>query len=239
MPSVILQHVDALSNAHIVSTADPGVSIAYTLDARSQVPHEPGLQRHVQVRASFAAIAFTSVALIVVSANGIIATASALAPLQSLSTSPSPSPPPPPSPPPYSQHNHLHHHNHLQMLDMRDYSSMCEHYAEKGRMVSFAFADASNRFFALIESSDMERTNCICREHALGGAYDLSDSDAGSDAGDADSDSGLSTDFDEIMNGNFGIDSENEAVDALLGAGDDDDDDDDGGDDDDDDDDED
>ena len=50
MPSVILQHVDSLANAHIVSTADPGVSIAYTLDARSQVPHEPGLQRHVQVR---------------------------------------------------------------------------------------------------------------------------------------------------------------------------------------------
>lgn len=49
MPSVILQHVEALSNAHIVATADPGVSIAYTLDARSQVPHEPGLQRHVQV----------------------------------------------------------------------------------------------------------------------------------------------------------------------------------------------
>ena len=107
------------------------------------------------------------------------------------------------------------------MLDMRDYSSMCEHYAEKGRMVSFAFADAANRFFALIESADMERTNCICREHALGGAYDLSDSDAGSDDGDAESDSGMSTDFDEIMNGNFGIDSESEAVDALLGAGDD------------------
>jgi hypothetical protein len=51
MPSVILQHVDALSNAHIVTTADPGVSIAYTLDARSQVPHELGLQRHVQVGA--------------------------------------------------------------------------------------------------------------------------------------------------------------------------------------------
>ena len=50
MPSVILQHVETLSNAHIVATADPGVSIAYTLDARSQVPHEPGLQRHVQVR---------------------------------------------------------------------------------------------------------------------------------------------------------------------------------------------
>jgi hypothetical protein len=49
MPSVILQHVEALSNAHIVATADPGVSIAYTLDSRSQVPHEPGLQRHVQV----------------------------------------------------------------------------------------------------------------------------------------------------------------------------------------------
>jgi hypothetical protein len=88
-------------------------------------------------------------------------------------------------------------------------------------MVSFAFADAANRFFALIESADMERTNCICREHALGGAYDLSDSDAGSDDGDAESDSGMSTDFDEIMNGNFGIDSESEAVDALLGAGDD------------------
>jgi hypothetical protein len=53
----------------------------------------------------------------------------------------------------------------------------------------------------------------------------LSDSDAGSDDGDAESDSGMSTDFDEIMNGNFGIDSENEAVDALLGAGDEDDDD--------------
>ena len=50
MPSVILQHVETLSNAHIVATADPGVSIAYTLDARSQVAHEPGLQRHVQVR---------------------------------------------------------------------------------------------------------------------------------------------------------------------------------------------
>ena len=45
MPSVILQHVETLSNAHIVATADPGVSIAYTLDARSQVPHEPGLRR--------------------------------------------------------------------------------------------------------------------------------------------------------------------------------------------------
>jgi hypothetical protein len=53
MPSVILQHVDALSNAHIVPTADPGVSVAYTLDARSQVPHEPGLQRHVQVFEQF------------------------------------------------------------------------------------------------------------------------------------------------------------------------------------------
>jgi hypothetical protein len=50
MPSVILQHVDTLSNAHIVSTADPGVSIAYTVDARSHVLHEPGLKRHVQVR---------------------------------------------------------------------------------------------------------------------------------------------------------------------------------------------
>jgi hypothetical protein len=111
------------------------------------------------------------------------------------------------------------------MLDMRDYSSMCEHYAEKGRMVSFAFADSANRFFALIESSDMDRSNCICREHALGGVYDLNDSDAGSDDGDAESDSGLSTDFDEIMNGNFGMDSEGEAVDGLLGVGDDDDDD--------------
>ncbi len=109
---------------------------------------------------------------------------------------------------------------------------MCEHYAEKGRMVSFAFADAANRFFALIESADMERTNCICSEHALGGAYDLSDSDAGSDEGDEASDSGMSTDFDEIMNGNFGMDSDSDAaVNALLGGGggvgDDDDDDDD------------
>jgi hypothetical protein len=116
------------------------------------------------------------------------------------------------------------------MLDMRDYSSMCEHYAEKGRMVSFAFADAANRYFALIESSDMDRGNCICREHALGGAYDLNDSDAGSDGGDEASESGMSTDFDEMLNGNFGIDSDSDAaVNALLGAGaaDDDDDDDD------------
>ena len=67
MPSVILQHVETLSNAHIVATADPGVSIAYTLDARSQVAHEPGLQRHVQVR-PHCSLAVAALIIIVTSA---------------------------------------------------------------------------------------------------------------------------------------------------------------------------
>ena len=69
MPSVILQHVETLSNAHIVATADPGVSIAYTLDARSQVAHEPGLQRHVQVRPH---CSLAAAALIIIVTSAII-----------------------------------------------------------------------------------------------------------------------------------------------------------------------
>jgi hypothetical protein len=55
----------------------------------------------------------------------------------------------------------------------------------------------------------------------------LSDSDVGSDDGDAETASVMSTDFDDIMNWNFAMDSESEAVDALMGGADDDDEDDD------------